>query len=87
MNMKFFREYGLLVAVLTPVLVIAGMQVYLFVAGERGTLLFPSLEAYKSIAIEAAARPRALLDAGTELPRTVFVANGEHDDPLDRIAA
>ena len=40
--MEFLREYALLVAVITPVLVIAVLQVQLFVAGDRGTLLFPS---------------------------------------------
>ncbi len=43
--MEFFNEYGLLVAVATPVLVIVVLQVYLFVAGERGTLLLPSAAA------------------------------------------
>ena len=47
----FFQEYGLLVAVAVPVLVIVAMQVLLFVAGERGTLLFPSLKPFESIAL------------------------------------
>jgi hypothetical protein len=48
-NMEFFREYALLVAVATPVLVIVAMQVYLFIAGERGTLLLPSLAGEEGI--------------------------------------
>ena len=40
--MEFFREYALLVAVATPVLVIVALQVHLFVAGDRGTLLLPT---------------------------------------------
>ena len=47
--MEFFREYALLVAVATPVLVIVAMQVYLFIAGERGTLLLPSLAGEEGI--------------------------------------
>jgi hypothetical protein len=41
-NMEFIREYALLVAFTTPVLVIAVLQVQLFLAGDRGTLLFPT---------------------------------------------
>jgi len=47
----FFQEYGLLIAVATPVLVVVGMQVFLFIAGERGTLLLPSLKPFESIAL------------------------------------
>ena len=47
----FFQEYGLLVAVAVPVAVIVAMQVLLFIAGERGTLLLPSLRPFESIAL------------------------------------
>jgi hypothetical protein len=47
----FLQQYGLLVAVAVPVLVIVGMQVLLFVSGERGTLLLPSLKPFDSIAL------------------------------------
>ena len=57
----FFQEYGLLVAVAVPVVVIVGMQVVLFIAGERGTLLLPSLKPFESIALadETVAEPVA----------------------------
>ncbi|HEY2628328.1 MAG TPA: hypothetical protein VGI57_04340 [Usitatibacter sp.] len=75
--MEFIHEYALLVAVATPVLVIVGLQVYLFVAGERGTLLLPSLKPFPAIAIEA---PRAEAASVIEA-RTVFEAS-ERDERL-----
>jgi hypothetical protein len=41
--MNAIQEYGLLIAAATPVLVILGLQVFLFVCGERDTLLLPAL--------------------------------------------
>ena len=40
--MDFASTYGLLVAVSTPVSVLMGMNVWLYLRGERGTLLFPT---------------------------------------------
>ncbi len=40
--MNPFNEYALLVAVAVPVLTIAGLNVFLWVGGERGTLLVPT---------------------------------------------
>ena len=40
--MNLFHEYALLVAVAIPVLAIVGLNVYLWLEGERGTLLLPS---------------------------------------------
>jgi hypothetical protein len=82
--MEFFREYALLVAVATPVLVIVAMQVYLFATGERGTLLLPSHRAFEAITLKTAAKPEAAIESVP--PRTVHSANSEHD-ALDRIAA
>ena len=45
------HEYWLLIAVSLPVLVIVAIQVVLFVAGERETLLLPSLEPFETIAL------------------------------------
>ena len=39
--MNFIHEYALLAAVLAPVAVIVAMNVWLALAGERGTLLLP----------------------------------------------
>ena len=47
--MEFFNDYALLFAVSLPVVAIVGLQSYLFVAGESGTLLLPSLKPYPSI--------------------------------------
>ena len=47
--MNFVNEYALLFAVALPVVAIVGIQVYLFVCGERGTLLVPGLTSYPSI--------------------------------------
>jgi hypothetical protein len=81
--MEFFSEYGLLVAVATPVAVVAALQVYLFLAGERGTLLLPSLRPYDSVALEPAS------DAAVEAepPRTACAAETKVEDPLERLAA
>jgi hypothetical protein len=49
--MGYFNEYALLIAAAVPVLVIVGMQVFLFVKGERGTLLLPGISRYPSIVI------------------------------------
>ena len=47
--MNFINEYALLFAVALPVVAIVGIQVFLFVSGERGTLLVPGLNRYPSI--------------------------------------
>jgi hypothetical protein len=47
-RMKFIQEYSLLIAVATPAMVIVGIQIWLFVTGERGTLLLPSLRPFPS---------------------------------------
>lgn len=39
---NFFNEYALLVAVAVPVLALVGLNVFLWMGGERGTLLLPS---------------------------------------------
>ena len=42
--MNFFNEYALLVAVAVPVLAIVGMNVFLWLGGERGTLILPTTQ-------------------------------------------
>ena len=54
--MNFINEYALLFAVALPVVVIVGIQVALFIAGERGTGLLPGLNRYPSIALNKAVR-------------------------------
>ena len=50
--MNPLSDYALLIVVSLPILVIVAIQVFLFIAGERGTLLLPSLKPFESIAIE-----------------------------------
>ena len=47
--MNFVNEYALLFAVALPVVVVVGIQVYLFACGERDTLLIPGMNRYPSI--------------------------------------
>jgi len=61
--MKFIQEYALLIAVATPVLVIVGIQVWLFMTGERGTLLLPSLRRFPSVDIAQAVKAREPIEA------------------------
>lgn len=51
--MSFMNEYALLVAVALPVVAIVGIQVFLFIGGERATLLLPGFNRYPSIDIGA----------------------------------
>ena len=53
--MDFMNEYGLLIAIATPVLVLALINVLLALGGEAGTLLLPSLRAYPPVLDEARA--------------------------------
>ena len=61
--MNFIQEYALLIAVATPVSVIVGIQVWLFMTGERGTLLLPSLRRFPSVDIAEAVKVREPLEA------------------------
>jgi hypothetical protein len=45
-QMDFANAYGLLVAVSTPVSVLTGMNLWLYLRGERGTLLLPGFGAW-----------------------------------------
>jgi hypothetical protein len=74
--MSYFNEYGLLVAVALPVLVIAGMQVLLFLGGERGTLLVPGASRYPHsspvaraavLPMRAVAKARARVESANEM--------------------
>lgn len=51
--MEFLNEYGLLIAIATPVGAVALVNVLLALGGERGTLLLPSLRPYPSVAAQA----------------------------------
>jgi hypothetical protein len=47
--MNYAHEYALLVAVAAPALAIVGINVRLWLAGERGTLLVPSAGAFPTV--------------------------------------
>ena len=47
--MNFVNEYALLFAVAAPVVAIVGMNVFLWLGGERGTLLLPGANRYPAI--------------------------------------
>jgi len=57
--MSFIEEYGLLIAVSLPVVVIVALQVCLFICGERGTLLLPAWTRLRVDARSGEARPAA----------------------------
>ena len=83
--MNFFNEYALLVAVALPVVVIVGLQVFLFVAGERGTGLIPGLARYPSIEIRGAVEA-ASHEVMSATP-TVATAVESSNDEEERLAA
>ena len=45
--MNFIQDYALLVAIALPVLIIVGINLFLVMGGERGTLLVPSFGAFE----------------------------------------
>jgi len=55
--MNLINEYALLVAVSIPVAVVVAMQVYLFLGGERGTLLLPATGGFPKVEIGAVQPP------------------------------
>jgi hypothetical protein len=84
--MNFVNEYALLVAVALPVVVILGIQVALFIAGERGTGLIPGFGKYPSVelgkVIEVAERSPAVSEAPT-----VATDVAPSNDESERMAA
>lgn len=94
--MEFMNEYGLLVAVATPVAVIGVINILLAFGGETGTLLLPSLEAYPSVleaeaaVVEAAAAEAMvpqLAGIGRAARTPVTAGFEEADEMLARQAA
>jgi len=79
--MNFFNEYALLVVVALPVVAIVGLQVFLFVGGERGTGLLPGLSRYPSIEIGGAieAAPRQMLTETATVATAVESSNEEEE--------
>ena len=84
--MNFVNEYALLFAAALPVVVILAIQVCLFVAGERGTLLIPGLNRYPEIKLSATAEtfaPGPVVVETSAATTSVAPSN----DETERIAA
>jgi hypothetical protein len=81
--MNFFNEYALLIVVALPVVVIAGMEIALFVSGERGTGLIPGFNRYPSIETgkTAAIEPQVASEA------PAITAVEPSNDEVERLAA
>ena len=84
--MNFVNEYALLFAVALPVVAIVGIQVYLFVSGERGTLLIPGLNSYPSVEYGKAATATATQVAPATFSKAATVAEPSNDE-MERQAA
>jgi hypothetical protein len=85
--MNFFNEYALLIAVALPVVVLVGIQLFLFISGERDTLLFPGLNRYPSIDFDT--RSHAAMMKLAEMPAATnaSVARESSNDAMEREAA
>ena len=81
--MNFINEYALLFAVALPVVVIVGMQVMLFLDGERGTLLIPGLTSYAPI--ELAKKSGDVVAMPAASPRAAMAESS--NDEIEREAA
>jgi hypothetical protein len=80
-TMSQIQEYALLIAVAIPVLAVVGLNAFLWLCGERGTLLLPSLATFPSMLEggDSAVRVDGLTTSSTggDAPR-VAAANDEH---------
>ena len=85
--MNFINEYALLFAVALPVVSIVGIQVFLFVTGERGTLLVPGLNRYPSIEFQSKSAAVVMKPAPMPAASSAAVATESSNDELVREAA
>jgi hypothetical protein len=60
--MPAIQQIALLVAVAIPVVVVIGMNLFLALFGERGTLLLPRTGRYPRIELENAPAPEAAVE-------------------------
>lgn len=75
--MNFINEYALLVAVVLPVAVVVAMQVYLFLNGERHTLLMPGFGAYPEVVIGTMKRAMTDVSPATKSAKPAMVPANE----------
>ena len=83
--MDFINEYALLFAVAAPVVAIVGLNVFLAVTGERGTLLLPGSMSFPSI--EAAKVATQCVLPETTSARTMESLPAAANDERERQAA
>ncbi|MBC8023427.1 MAG: hypothetical protein H7Y14_09935 [Burkholderiales bacterium] len=62
--MPAIQQIALLVAVAAPVLVVAAINAFLAVMGERGTLLLPRLQRYPRVELDEPAPKAAVEEPG-----------------------
>jgi hypothetical protein len=68
--MNVIHEVAMLAAVASPMIVIAAINVSLYLAGERGTLLLPDRAAYPTVALDSLAVVQGYL---APMPEPEFV--------------
>jgi len=66
--MLTIQEIALLLAVAVPAAAIAGLNIWLFAWGERGTLLLPAVGGYPAVGMAQQPQPVAAQEAQYEDP-------------------
>lgn len=85
--MNLFHEYALLFAVAIPFVAIVGLNAFLWLGGERGTLLAPSARPFPvEEPVEAPVQSPAVMDAGQAWD-SVAAAPASANDEYAREAA
>jgi hypothetical protein len=86
-HMNFINEYALLFAVALPVATLVGIQVFLFVSGERGTGLLPGLSRYPSIETGTKAEEVVMVPAAMPATSSKVAVSEPSNDEMEREAA
>lgn len=84
--MEYFREYALLIAVAVPVVAIIGLNLFLALMGERGTLLLPSSPSMDSRTACLPEVAQELPDSGNPKDPTLVVKAANDDSHLEEAA-
>lgn len=87
--MDIFHEYALLIAVAIPILVLGGLNAFLWLGGERGTLLLPCARGRSPAlpVVRAFDTPIAATVDETPAATGVPAATAPANDPAAREAA
>jgi hypothetical protein len=70
--MNFIQDYALLVAIALPVLIIVGINLFLVMGGERGTLLVPSFGPFEKGLEPAPEQPQVAVREETQAANDEF---------------